>query len=172
MCIAPFVAATIAFNFFPPSDRVNYGDLLEPHPLPDSVFEHEGKSFKLDALKGKWILLHFDSGDCNRACEAKLFNMRQSRTAQGREMERIERVWVIQDDVMPSPEQRALYEDMYVLRKPQAQFMGLFPATTDLRGHIYLVDPLGNLMLRFPPDADPKKMIKDIQRLLKVSRIG
>ena len=172
VCIAPFIAATVAFHYFPTSGRVNYGDLLEPQPVPKAAFLHEGKPFKFESLKGKWVLLHFDSGDCDAACEGKLFNMRQSRTAQGREMDRIERVWIIQDDKTPTAQQQPLYQDVYLLRNPQMAFTDIFPATADLRAHIYLIDPLGNLMLRFPPDADPKRMIKDLQRLLKVSRIG
>lgn len=164
ICIAPFVAATIAFNFFPTSGRVNYGDLLPPTPLPDDV---------LGELKGKWVLLHFDSGACGAACETKLFNMRQSRTAQGREMDRIERAWVVLDDKTPATRQQPLYEGVYLLRNTPERFIEAFPASANARAaHIYLIDPLGNVMLRFPADADPKRMIKDLQRLLKVSRTG
>jgi hypothetical protein len=163
VCIAPFLAATIAFNFFPTSGRVNYGDLLEPVPLPEAG---------LGGLKGKWIMLSFDNGTCDQACQAKLFNMRQSRTAQGREMGRVERLWIRLDEIQPSAQIAPLYEGMHVVGKPNPQFMASFPPADEVQKHVYLVDPLGNLMLRFPADADPKRMIKDLHRLLKVSRVG
>lgn len=161
VCITPFIAATIAFNFFPPTDHLNYGELLEPAPVPGTA---------LEKLKGKWVLLSFDSGACDSKCETKLFNMRQARTAQNREMDRVERVWVQLDDKTPDEKIAPLYEGAHVIADPGAEFRAVFPG--DIAAHIYLVDPLGNLMLRFPPDADPKKMMKDLSRLLKVSRVG
>jgi cytochrome oxidase Cu insertion factor (SCO1/SenC/PrrC family) len=172
ICIAPFVAATIVFIFFPPDDRLNYGDLLEPTPVSTFMLQREGKAFTLAELKGKWVMLHFDSGECAAVCETKLFNMRQSRTAQGREMDRIERVWVRADTKQPDVKLEPLYTGVHRLDNPSPEFVAAFPATTDVRAHIYLIDPLGNLMLRYPPDADPKRIIKDLARLLKVSRVG
>ena len=162
VCAAPFILGTIAFYAFPHVGARNYGELLQPRPLPPNV--------GLDAWKGKWLLLHFDSGRCAAACERKLYNMRQSQAAQGRERERIERVWVTLDEEAPRAELAPLYEGMH--RVPANPALLEFFSQSGREEAIYVVDPLGNLMLRFPPDAEARRMIKDLQTLLKVSRVG
>ena len=98
--------------------------------------------------------------------------MRQSRLAQGREMDRIERVWVVLDAAAPSPAVERLTDEVHVVRGQGPNVMAPFPAAESVRDHVYVIDPLGNVMLRFPRDADPRRMMKDISRLLKVSRVG
>lgn len=172
VCAAPFVLGTLAYYLFPTAGRTNYGDLLSPKSVPDvTLTSPEGKSLPLSELQGQWLMVQFDDGHCVNACERKLYHMRQTRTAQGKDRDRIERVWVVLDGRAPDATP-ALYEGMYVARSAPASFIAAFPAPTDVRNHIYLIDPLGNLMLRFPQDAEPKKIIKDLQRLLRVSRIG
>jgi hypothetical protein len=117
-------------------------------------------------------MLHADSGACGESCRKQLYYMRQVRLAQGANRERIERVWLITDDRAPSPEIAALVEDVALVRAGGSALVAALPAPHDPSDHIYLVDPLGNLMLRFPRDPDPKGIVKDLQRLLKVSRIG
>lgn len=173
VCAAPFVLGTLAYYFFPTAARTNYGDLIPPQPVPElNLVAPEGGTLPLSQLRGKWLMVHFDQGHCVDACERKLYEMRQTRIAQGKDMDRIERVWVVLDGSAPEAAVPALYEGMYVARSAPAEFIAAFPASADVRDHIYLVDPLGNLMLRFPPDADPKRIIKDLQRLLRVSRVG
>lgn len=98
--------------------------------------------------------------------------MRQVRTAQGKEMDRIERVWLLTDAGMPSAELLREYEGTYVARLNDPKLAAALPADADRAAHIYLVDPLGNVMLRYPENPDPRKMIRDFERLLKYSRIG
>ncbi len=173
VCAAPFVLGTLAYYFFPTSARTNYGDLLPPQPLPDALLRTaDGRELNVSTLKGKWVMVQLNEGNCLEPCERKLFNMRQTRLAQGAEAERIERLWLVLDAHAPSATTPELYEGMLVARPLDSAFVAAFPAERDVREHIYLVDPLGNLMMRFPPDPDPKKIIKDLQRLLKVSRIG
>jgi len=140
----------------------NYGTLLPPHPvaLP-----------QVAALKGKWVLVQFDSGACAAACERKHYFMRQVRRAQGREMDRVERLWLLTDAVQPSPALLAAIEGTVVAREGAA-LAASFPAERAVTEHIFLVDPLGNLMMRFPPDPDPTRVIKDLKHLLKVSGFG
>ena len=140
----------------------NYGTLLPPRPaaLPP-----------LTALKGKWVLVQFDGGACNAACERKHYFMRQVRRAQGKEMARIERLWLVTDAVPPAPALLAAIEGSVVAAQGAA-LAASFPAVRDVAEHIYLVDPLGNLMMRFPREPDPARVIKDIQRLLRASSFG
>ena len=103
----------------------------------------------------------------------KLYRMRQVRLTQGKDMERIERAWLIDDETRTC--RRAGQPTMRAPASSQAPGSALLrrlPARGSVRDHIYIVDPLGNLMLRYPRDADPSRMKKDLTRLLKASRIG
>lgn len=145
-----------------PGATGSYGTLIAPQPLAAEA---------LAPLRGRWVLVQIDSGACDAACERKLYFMRQLRRATGRDMTRIERLWLVSDDVVPAPALAAAIEGT-VIARADARLIERFPAEGSPAVHIYLVDPLGNLMLRFPHDPDPSRMLKDLQRLLKVSRFG
>lgn len=171
VCALPFAAALIAYWFFPPAGRTNYGDLLEPKtPTPVHLERLDGRAFALADLKGKWVMLQVDAPECGQPCQAKLFNMRQSRLAQGDNADRIERVWLVAGGGAPPAELARLYEGA-VLARAAPELVAALPGA-EARDHIYLIDPRGNLMLRFPKDADPKRMIGDLRRLLKYSSSG
>jgi hypothetical protein len=173
VCAAPTIAAYLAYYVWPPERRMNYGELLEPRPAPSGALTTlDGRAFALADLKGKWVLVQVADGRCEAPCQAKLFNMRQTRLAQGREMERIERVWLLADDALPSAEVAPLADGVRIARAKGSAVLQALPAEGSAQDHIYVVDPLGNLMMRFPRDADPKRMMQDIARLLKASRIG
>ena len=173
LCAAPVIASYLAFYVWPPQGRVNYGDLLEARPLPELPLRHlDGREFRLSELRGKWIMLTADAGECGVACETKLLTMRQVRLTQGREMGRIERVFLITDDAPLSTMLLREFDGTRMVRAAGSPLLGALPAEGERADHIFLVDPLGNLMLRFPKDADPNRMKKDIERLLKTSRIG
>ena len=140
----------------------NYGTLLPPRPaaLPP-----------LAALKGKWVLVQFDGGACDAACERKHYFMRQVRRAQGKEMGRVERLWLVTDAARPAPALLAAIEGTSIAFQGGA-LASTFPAERSVTEHIYLVDPLGNLMMRFPTDPDPARVIKDLKQLLKFSGFG
>jgi hypothetical protein len=173
VAIVPAVAAYGLFHFWRPGAFTNYGQLLPPAPIADiGVRQADGSQFRLDALRGKWVLLMVDSGSCDAFCRRKLFQMRQVRLTQGKDMERIERTWLIDDDVRPSSELAAEYEGTWVVPARGSAILLQLPADGSVRDHIYIVDPLGNLMMRYPRDADASKMKKDVTRLLKVSGVG
>ena len=171
LCIAPIVASYVAYYWWPPSEHVNYGELLEPRPLPDVTLRSvDGTPFRWSELKGKWLLTVIDSGRCGAGCQQKLLYMRQVALAQGKEAGRIERVWLITDEVRPDPALVAAHEGLRLLRVAGSEFVAAFPADRMAADHIYVVDPLGNLMMRYPRDPDPRRMLKDIARLLRHSK--
>jgi hypothetical protein len=172
LATAPVVASYLLYYFWPPGRTVNYGDLIEPQPLPDVPLAlADGSPFRLSQLKGRWVLVIVDPGRCDALCDRKLLYMRQLRLTQGKEMERVERAWVISDGAAPRAGAIDPYPGTWVVRA-DAGLAKLFPAPGKASDHIYVVDPLGNLMMRFPPDPEPRGMIRDLQRLLKASRIG
>jgi len=155
VCVAPLVLGTAAYMLgWSPGAPSNYGELIPPRMTP------------LDEFRGKWVLVTFDAGACDAYCERKLYVMRQVRRAQGKDMDRIERLWVLTDAAKPRADALAASEGTRVSSNGNYGFPG------NRAEHIYLVDPLGNLMMRFPRDPDPSRMIKDLQRLMKYSRFG
>lgn len=169
----PVIAAYLAYFGWRPAGHGNYGDLLKVAPLQHTSGRTlDGKSFNLDALQGKWVMVHSGASRCDPACVRQLYLMRQIRVAQGKEQSRIERLWVLSDNGSPDPVLLREHPGLLVWRPDDAVFSEQFPAARNRADHIYLVDPLGNLMLRFPAEADPKRMMKDLKLLLKASQIG
>ena len=166
--IAPVVASYSAYYFFPREQRTNYGELLATPAPPLAGTRADGQPFALAQLRGKWVLAAGAPGACDASCAGALHATRQARTIQGREMERVQRVWLVTDDAIPDPALLAQHPDLLVVRLPRSAAAAL-PAGAD---RIYLVDPLGNLVLAFPADPDIRKLAKDIERVLRASRIG
>ena len=155
VCVAPVAAGWALYLLdWTPGGAGNYGELLTPRPLQGAPF---------DALRGKWVLVSFDAAACDAYCERKLYFMRQVRRAQGKNMERVERLWALTDSGQPKAELLSAIDGTKVVGYRHPDFSP---------DHIYVVDPLGNLMMRYPRDPDPSRMIKDLQRLVKGSRVG
>jgi len=166
---APVVASYTAYYLIPREARTNYGELLATAPAPELTgVRADGQPFALSQLRGKWVLFVSAPGGCDARCAQSLYATRQARTIQGRERERVQRVWLLTDDVAPDPALLAQHPDLRVARVAREALAGL-PAGPD---RIYLVDPLGNLVLAFPGEPDIGKVAKDIERVLRASRIG
>lgn len=173
VCIAPFVASFIAYYFYQPEGRVNYGELMTGRQLPGNEFRQtDGKPFSFRQLEGKWLFITVDDAGCDAYCEKKLWQIRQVRKTQGKYPERIERVWLIPGGGQPAPRLRKEFEGTWLVDVAGSAVFEALPHAGSRADHIYLFDPLGNLVLRYPRDADPSLMKKDLDRLLKVSRIG
>jgi hypothetical protein len=178
MCAAPMIASYITYYFIKPEGRTNYGELIDPrqYPIPAQLGTRslDGKPLSLDTYRGKWIMLHADASDCDEACQKKMWNMRQLRLTQGKNMDRVERVWLILD---ANPIETMLireYDGTHLLRVDPAALRAWLPVESSgvVTDHIYMIDPLGNLMMRFPKNADPNRVKRDLSKLLKASRIG
>ena len=176
VCAAPVIASYLAYYVLPPLGRTNFGDLIEPQrPIPElRLSGADGAAFKFESLRGRWVLLQFDSGACDPACVDKLYAMRQQRTMTGKDRERVERVWLIGDTAVPADTLARDYAGTVVLRADPAELAPVFPieAGRRLEDYLYVIDPLGNLMMRFPATGEPARIRKDLGRLLKASRVG
>jgi hypothetical protein len=181
VCAAPLIASYLTYYVLKPQSRNNYGTLIDPRaypipPMPSTTLD--GRPETLDKFKGKWVMLKVGGGACNDACREQLFEMRQLRLMQGKEQDRVERVWLITDTAPLDTMVIREFDGTHMLRAPGdvvAKWLPADPGTAPAE-HIYLVDPLGNLMMSFPKDPDRpqarKKMYKDIAKLLKASSIG
>jgi hypothetical protein len=177
VCAAPMIASYFTYYVIKPESRNNYGALIDPrqYPIPDlGSSALDGAKAGLGDYRGKWIMLQVDGADCAATCRNKLFTMRQLRLMQGKEMERIERVWLVTDKAPVETMLIREYDGTDMLRVDAGKLKAWLPVEqgTSVEDHIYLIDPLGNLMMRFPKDPDPGKMKKDISKLLRASAIG
>ncbi len=173
--IMPIAAAYIAYYLVPPATRTNYGTLISPQrPVPNlPLVNLDGTSFDLRTLVGHWVFVMVDGGRCEQQCADKLLMMRQQRTMTGKDRENIERVWLVSDQQpLPIMLMRE-YEGTHFVRAPLRLLRDflVLPETPDarLQDHIWLIDPRGNLMLRWPKNAEPKGIQRDVAKLLKVA---
>jgi hypothetical protein len=177
VCASPIIASYFTFYVLKPEKRNNYGTLIDQraHPIPAmATTTLDGKPAALEQFKGKWVMLMAAPGACDEACRKQLFTMRQLRTMQGKEMERIERVWLITDQEPLDTIVIREFDGTHMLRADARAVANWLPADpgTSVADHIYMIDPLGHLMMRFPKDPEPRKVHKDIYKLLKASAVG
>ncbi|MGA7778109.1 MAG: cytochrome C oxidase subunit I [Paraburkholderia sp.] len=178
ICAAPVIGSYFTYYVIKPAGgTTSYGALVEPQrPIPDSlvVTDENGNALKLASLRGHWLLVSVDSSACDKACVTKLYFMRQIRATQGPERERVVEVWLRTDSSNLSGVIQKAYPDTKKLIADPAALAAWLPvdAGTTLTDHIFVVDPNGNLMMRFPKDPNPSKIKGDITKLLKWSSIG
>ena len=176
VCAAPVIASYFTYYVVRPEGRRNFGQLIDPQrSLPDLlVTDLSGKASNLRALKGQWLLVSVAGGSCDEACGKHLYLQRQIRESLGKEKERLDRVWLINDEQPVTDKLRPALVGATVFRVPADQLAAwLAPAEGQrLPDHLYLVDPMGNWMMRFPPKlavptaANAKR---DIERVLRAS---
>jgi cytochrome oxidase Cu insertion factor (SCO1/SenC/PrrC family) len=167
-----------------PGGHLNHGELIQPAlPLPGLALptaEPAGAGdgvTRADFLKGKWTLLYFGPGNCPSACQTDLYDTRQVRAALGKDSERVQRVFLAAGDLGDMRLIQTEHPDLTTVRATAAAapFVGLLRRSQQGRaadGRIYLIDPLGNLMMSYAPDAAPKGMLEDLKRLLGLSHVG
>ena len=176
VCASPVLASYFFYFVMPPTGRTNFGTLIEPQrPLPELALQDSaGQPYRMAQHLGQWVLLQVDSGACAADCAEKLYALRQQRTMTGKERERIDRVWWITDAQTPDHALMREYAGTVAVRVNPADLSALLPVEPGQRPEDYLwvIDPLGNLMMRFPAKGDPARIRKDVSRLLRASRVG
>ena len=176
VCAAPVIASYFTYYVVRPDGRRNFGELIEPQrPLPEQAsVSLSGEQGSLKALKGQWVLLSVAGGACDDACTRHLYLQRQLREGLGKDKERVDWVWLVSDDA-PVPEKLLPgLKDATVLRvSPTELSAWLAPAAgNQLSDHLYVVDPMGNWMMRFPARLDVSgaaQAKRDLERLLRAS---
>lgn len=164
-----------------PSETVNHGELVRPaRPVPDQSFRlaETEDTVAPDFLKGKWSIVLIEPAPCDDGCRQRLYDTRQVRLALGRRMNRVERILATTgrpegNDLSPQhPELRVLELDPVAHRAWLETFAVPGGGEPVSAPRIYLVDPLGNLMMSYPAGYEPKGLLEDLERLLKYSRVG
>lgn len=176
--IVPTIASFIVFYLFPPAKTTNYGTLISPVvALPKQPLVNLGAGDReiVASLHGKWLMITRDSGQCEAVCQNKLFAMRQARLILGRDQDRVVRIVLIDDDVVPSLQLQSTYAGtIWLSAKSHAWLMALPKSASDATGRnsIYAADPLGNVFMRYDASPDIKRLSGDLQKVLKASQIG
>ena len=166
ICAAPVVASYLTFYVVRPDGRTNYGELIAPpRPLPSGLplIDLQGAMVKAESLKGQWLLVVVSGGACDAVCEKHLWLQRQLRETLGREKDRLDKVWLIADDAPPRAQTLDAIRtntEITMLRVPKGALSAwLAPAAgRSLTDHLYVIDPLGNWMMRSPAEPEPGKL--------------
>lgn len=175
VCTAPIVASYLSYYVFHPQGQAGFGELMPPRPLPAlTATTLAGQALPLPSLKGQWLLVSVAGGACDAGCEQHLYLQRQLREALGKEKERLDWVWLVADGQPVRAELLPALKQATVLQVPERELAAwLAPAPGHrLADHLYLVDPLGNWMMRFPANLDlagAAKARRDLERLLRAA---
>ena len=176
ICAAPVVASYFTYYVIRPQGRTNYGTLIQPtvglpaaSALPLQTLD--GQPVDPASLKNQWLFITVAGGACDAQCEAQLYLQRQLRETLGREKERLDWVW-LRTGTTPLPDALQQATSAATVLQVDAQQLAawLQPAPgQSIEDHLYVVDPLGNWMMRFPANIDPKQAKRDLDRLLRAS---
>jgi cytochrome oxidase Cu insertion factor (SCO1/SenC/PrrC family) len=177
VCASPVIASYLLYYVFPPQGRTNYGALIEPPrllPAEMALRTLEGTAVAPASLHGQWLLVVVGPSTCDAACERQLLMQRQLREMLGRERDRLDKLWLITDgEPLRAPLRAALEATpaTTMLLAPREQVARwLEPAAGHaLEQHLYLVDPRGHWIMRMPADAEPARVKRDLDRLLRAN---
>lgn len=176
ICAAPVIASYLTYYVVRPEGRRNFGELIDPQrSLPDVTGNTlDGKTVNLKELKGQWLLISVSPAACAEQCARHLYLQRQLREGLGKEKERLDWVWLVNDAAPVATDLLPALKEATVVRVPPSQLsQWLSPQSGHaLEEHLYLVDPLGNWMMRFPVNLDTQaaaKVKRDLDRLLRAS---
>ena len=176
LCASPVIASYITYYFIRPEGRRNFGELIQPQKVVPNfnATNLSGTSINLQTLTGQWLLVSVSGGACDAGCQKHLYLQRQLRETLGKDKDRLDWVWLV-SDAAPVPDVLLpALKGATVLRLPAEQISSWVQpeAGQQLADHLYLVDPMGNWMMRFPPGLDAasaKKAKSDIDRVMRAS---
>jgi hypothetical protein len=176
VCAAPVLASYLTYYVIRPEARRNFGELIEPQrALPPVMAKAlDGKAVALPSLRGQWLLVSVGAGACDAACERHLYLQRQLRESLGKDKDRVDWVWLVADGAaVREPLRPALTQAVVLQVDGPALSQWLAPAPGhQLSDHLYVVDPMGNWIMRFPAALDlagAARAKRDLERLLRAS---
>jgi cytochrome oxidase Cu insertion factor (SCO1/SenC/PrrC family) len=176
VCAAPVIASYLTYFVVRPQGRTNYGALIVPtRSMPALGLRRlDGAAVDSASLKGQWLLIAVGPARCDMACDKRLFMQRQLREMLGKDRDRLDKLWLITDGALPSAELRAAAESAPAMQILQADLRVVASWLTPepghaLEEHLYLVDPMGEWMMRMPVEPEPAKVKRDLERLLRAS---
>ena len=182
-----FVPLAVAFWMYygptgwRPSGDASKGDLIDPaRPLAAlALTTPDGTQTSPDFLRGKWSMVYVGDGLCDDRCRKALYLTRQSRIALNKDMDRVQRVFLVTGRCCDRGFLAQEHPDLVVARvddDASAALLEPFPTYGGVPladgGRIFIVDPLGNLLMSYAPTAPDKALLTDMKKLLRLSHIG
>jgi hypothetical protein len=184
VCAAPVIASYLAYFVVRPQARPNYSELIAPtRPMPASLplADLAGAAVAPLSLRGQWLVVAVGGGACDARCERHLWLQRQLHAALGARQDRVDKVWLVDDEAPARPEtlraisatadERSAFAPTTVLRTSRADLRTWLAAAPgrELEDHLYVVDPRGEWMMRVPVAPDPTRLKRDLDKLLGAS---
>jgi hypothetical protein len=177
MFALPVISAWLIFNnpqWLEGGETKNYGELIKPVITSDlTEYVLDGDEKDLSALKGRWVLLHIDTdAQCLELCEKTVHLIHQLHVLLNKDAKRLKRVYLNKSlaDITPFLSQAP---DLYMFHWNDQLLEELKSKVGDLADDdVLLMDPLGNIMMKYSKDADPYGIQKDLKHLFKASQIG
>jgi len=192
MVVVPFLAAYVMWTtgIGMPVSTTNKGELISPPLHVDGLTLETAEQKRVDHRfsEGRWVLMVAGNGECNELCQNALYLGRQVHIALGREAHRVVRYYVELADTVDAELEEQLNSEhpkLVLLKAKQPAFVSYFdglvkhPGSADLKtssvlgqGLLFVIDPLGNIMLYFTPEHSGKDILADLERLLSASKVG
>ena len=164
--VLPLVAALYFRYVSPPEVKATVGQPLDPMPLPFEFLQRpDGAALEHPAVSGKWLLIFAAPGACDERCQHTLYLTRQARTAQGRNVTRIDRLWLLTDASTPAADLMAAHPDLVLIKATDAKVLEVLGGKDSRK--INLVDRRGLLVFRYSDDPEPKAFIRELGKLIK-----
>jgi cytochrome oxidase Cu insertion factor (SCO1/SenC/PrrC family) len=184
MFFVPLLIAFVlyyGFSGWRPAGSTNKGDLITPaRPLEIGVLlSPQDQPLEENLLEGKWSLIYIGEGQCDARCREALTLMRQTRLALNDDASRVQRLFLVTGQCCDIEYLNTEHVGLITARADEVsdrRFLQTFPTYENVpvesAGRIYIVDPLGNLMMSYAPNAPQKALLEDLRKLLKLSHIG
>ncbi len=174
--ILPFTMAVLLHFFDLKPSGKSYGNLIQPPKslqIP-ALTDMQGKVFKPEQWNKIWSIVTVDSTGCAAPCSNRLHMLKQVHTSMNKEIDRVQRVLLVPADINSEAydEIQKKYPDLVILAGTDAEMAKFSAEFNAAKGSVFLVDPLGNLMMSYPEKFDPKGLRSDLTRLLKNSWAG
>jgi hypothetical protein len=176
VCLLPVLAGYALYFFWKPSSFNNYGELIQPQRSTKALAltDLQGKTVAMEQFRKRFVMVTVAPSECDSGCVEQLYTTRQLRTMQGKDRERVDRLWIISNSTgVPAASVLDNQDGLVVARADPAALAQLFPVApgNQLQDHVYLIDYQGNLMMRFPKKPDPYKIKKDLSILLRAASV-
>jgi hypothetical protein len=184
LCGFPYIGGTLYYQYrevLPATDTTNYGNLINPVREVSNITlaMPNGSEKQITDYRKKWLMIYVLDSACGEQCQKNIYFMRQIRKAMSKDRFRINRLLVLDNKALLTPELHEVlqdYPDMDIATLNPESKARFYSTMQDASGNtfkrIMLIDPMGNYMMEYDPQPDPELVLKDIKRLLTISRIG
>jgi cytochrome oxidase Cu insertion factor (SCO1/SenC/PrrC family) len=179
--VAPVALAYIMFFFVDVKSFINHGEILNPivHISSFKLTDEDNEIIPQAELTFKWRLISFVGKECDQSCESRLYDTRQIHTSLGKDQHRLSRMFIHLEPASESLNKLIDEEhenvihvngDVGVIKKSLGVNIRSDASITN--NEIYIMDPMGNVMMRFTQEQPNKEFLYDLKKLLKASQIG